>query len=64
MKRLIMTDELPKSETKAREVLESFALELAKNLKEKKAIQLTLEVNLNQQGGISRSWFRTKTEIK
>ena len=59
-----MTDELPKSETKAREVLELFALELAKNLKEKKAIQLTLEVNLNQQGGISRSWFRTQTEIK
>jgi len=59
-----MTDELPKSETKAREVLESFALELAKNLKEKKAIQLTLEVNLSSQGGISRSWLRTQAEIK
>jgi len=59
-----MIPELPKSETKAREVLESFALELAKNLKEKKAIQLILEVNLNPQGGISRSWFRTQTEIK
>ncbi len=59
-----MIPELPKSEIKVKEILESFALELAKNLKEKKAIQLTLEVNLSPQGGISRSWLRTQTEIK
>lgn len=59
-----MTTELSKQDIRASEVITSFALELAKYLREKKAIQLTLEVNLTPQGGISRSWLRTQTEIK
>lgn len=62
-KGIAMVAESQKSEIKARDVIDLFSLELAKYLKEKKAIQLTLEVNLNQ-GGISRSWLRTQSEIK
>jgi hypothetical protein len=63
-KRYAMVSELPKTDTKAKELIDSFALELAKCLKEKKSIQLTLEVNLSSQGGICRSWLRTQTQTE
>ncbi len=53
-----------KSEIEARKIIESFIYELARYIEQKKAIQLILEVNVSPQGGISRSWLRTQTEIK